>query len=43
MSNRTISYDDLKQEIEKYLSSDEIKEVEKAYKFAYDKHKGQYR
>lgn len=43
MSNRTISYDDLKQEIEKYLSSNEIKEVEKAYKFAYDKHKGQYR
>ena len=43
MSNRTITYEDLKKEIEKYLTEEEIKEVEKAYNFAYEKHKGQYR
>ena len=43
MSNRTITYEDLKKEIEKYLTEEEIKEVLKAYNFAYEKHKGQYR
>ena len=43
MSNRTITYEDLKKEIEKYLTEEEIKEALKAYNFAYEKHKGQYR
>ena len=43
MRSKTITYSDLEIEIKKYLSSDEVLEVEKAYKYAEEKHKGQYR
>ena len=40
---KTIKYDDLKIEIEKYLDKKEVKEIEKAFLFAKEKHTGQYR
>ncbi len=43
MNNRTICYDDLKKELELYLDENDIKEIEKAYLYAKEKHKGQYR
>lgn len=43
LNKKTITYDDLKLEIEKYLTKEEVKEIEKAYKYAEEKHKGQFR
>ena len=43
MKNKTISFSDLDIEINKYLTKEEVKEIEKAYKYAEKKHKGQYR
>ncbi len=43
MDNRTIEYKNLRVKLEKYLSEDELKDVDKAYKYAEDKHRGQYR
>ena len=42
-SKKTITYDDLKLEIEKYLTLEEVDDVKKAYDYAYLMHKGQYR
>ncbi len=43
MSSRSISFDDLKQEMENYLSAEEIDDIKKAYLYAEKKHKNQYR
>ena len=43
MNNKAITFDDLKIEVEKYLTKKELKEIEKAYNYAYEMHKGQYR
>lgn len=43
MDNRVISYDDLKLKLDEYLTKEEVKEIEKAYLYAKEKHKGQYR
>lgn len=43
MDNRIISFDDLKLKLDEYLKKEEIKEIEKAYLYAKEKHKGQYR
>lgn len=43
MDNRTIDYNSLREKLEKYLSKGELKEVDKAYKYAEEKHRGQYR
>ena len=43
MTKNTITYDDLNIELKKYLTDDEIKEIKKAYEFAKDKHKNQFR
>ncbi|MGM9879588.1 MAG: RelA/SpoT family protein [Bacilli bacterium] len=43
MDNRVISYDDLKLKLDEYLTEEEVKEVEHAYLYAKEKHKGQYR
>ena len=43
MDNRIISYDDLKLKLDEYLTKEEVKEIDKAYIYAKEKHKGQYR
>ena len=43
MDNRVISYDDLKLKLDEYLTKEEVKEIDKAYIYAKEKHKGQYR
>lgn len=43
MDNRVISYDDLKLKLDEYLTKEEVKEIYKAYIYAKEKHKGQYR
>ena len=43
MTSRTITYEDLENNIKKYLNDDEIKDVKRAYLYAREKHKGQYR
>ena len=43
MTKNTITYDDLSIELKKYLTKEEVKEIEKAYIYAEEKHKGQYR
>ena len=43
MDNRTIEYKDLREKLEKYLTKDELKDIDKAYDFAEKKHHGQYR
>ena len=43
MDNRTIDYTTLREKLEKYLKKNELKEVDKAYKYAEEKHQGQYR
>lgn len=43
MTNRTITYDDLENRIKEYLSEEDQKEIKKAYLYAKEKHKGQYR
>lgn len=42
-NNKVTTYEALVKELEKYLSSDELKEIDEAYKYAYEKHKGQFR
>ena len=43
MDNRIISFDDLKLKLDEYLEEKDVKEIEKAYLYAKEKHKGQYR
>ena len=43
MTNRTIDYEDLEKRIKEYLSEEDQKEIKKAYLYAKEKHKGQYR
>lgn len=43
MDNRIINYEDLEKQIKRYLTEEEIKEIKKAYQYAEEKHKGQYR
>lgn len=43
MDNRIISFEDLKLKLDEYLDEKEVKEIEKAYLYAKEKHKGQYR
>lgn len=43
MTNRTIDYEDLENKIKEYLSLEDQKEIKKAYLYAKEKHKGQYR
>ena len=43
MKNKIINYEDLKIELEKYLESEDIKKIEKAYLYAKEKHEGQFR
>ncbi len=43
MNNRIINYEDLEKQIKRYLTEEEIKEIKKAYQYAEEKHKGQYR
>ena len=43
MDNRTIEYKDLREKLEKYLTKDEVEDIDKAYAFAEKKHRGQYR
>lgn len=43
LTNRTITYDDLENRIKEYLSEEDQKEIKKAYLYAKEKHKGQYR
>ena len=39
----TFNWENLKDKLLTYLSKSEVKEIEKAYNYAYSKHKGQYR
>ena len=43
MDNRTIEYKNLREKLEKYLTKDELEDIDKAYAFAEKKHHGQYR
>ena len=43
MTNRTIDYEDLEKRIKEYSSEEDQKEIKKAYLYAKEKHKGQYR
>ena len=43
LTNRTITYENLEKQIKKYLSPEEQKEIKRAYLYAKEKHKGQYR
>jgi len=43
LTNRTIDYEDLEKRIKEYLSEEDQKEIKKAYLYAKEKHKGQYR
>ena len=43
MDNRKIEYKDLRAKLEKYLTEDELEDIDKAYQFAEEKHHGQYR
>ena len=43
MSSNIFKYEDLRKKLEKYLSKDELLDVDRAYKYAEEKHHGQYR
>ena len=43
MSTKVIKYEDLRKKLEKYLTNDEVDDIDKAYKYAEEKHRGQYR
>ena len=43
MKAKTIDYETLKQKLDSYLNHDELKEIEIAYEYAKEKHKGQFR
>ena len=43
MTVKSITFDDLKEKLAKYLTKKDIKTIEEAYKYAEQKHKGQYR
>ena len=43
MKAKTIDYKTLKNKLEKYLEKDELEQIDSAYKYAKEKHKGQFR
>ena len=43
MSTRAIKYEDLRKKLSTYLTNDELEDVDKAYKYAEERHKGQFR
>ena len=43
MVAKTVSYDELKDRLKKYIDRKGIKEIDAAYEYAKEKHKGQYR
>lgn len=43
MSTRVIKYEDLRKKLSTYLTDDELEDVDKAYKYAEERHKGQFR
>ena len=43
MKAKTIDYKTLKNKLEKYLEKDELEQIDNAYKYAKEKHKGQFR